>query len=109
MPAAPIDAHESPLRGVEYLQLPLKLMEIAGAQHFSRGWPRETRSTLALEKTCKWREAMKERKFVEVPLYPVFSQVLLLSKQQGAFVLWEATLLNTSRAAENQATLRNGF
>lgn len=93
MPAAPMDIHESLLRGVEYLQLPLKLMEIAGAQHFSRGWPSKTGSTLTLEKSCKQREALKERKSAEVPPHPISSQVLLLPKQQGAFVPGEAALL----------------
>lgn len=38
-------------------------------------------------------EDLKERKFAEVPPCPVSSQVFLLLKQQGAFVLWEAALL----------------
>lgn len=40
-------------------------------------------------------EVLKERKFAEVPTCPVSSQVFLLLKQQGAFVLWGTALLKT--------------
>lgn len=71
MPTAHMD--ESPLRSVGYLQLPLKLMDIAGAQHCFKGWSRETGSTLTLKKTCKQREVLKERKFAEAPYIPFFT------------------------------------
>lgn len=45
----------------------------ACAQHFSRGWLRN----MGTGKNCKRREALKERKWAEVPLHPTSLQVLV--------------------------------
>lgn len=72
MPTVPMDTHESPLRSVEYLQFPLKLMDITGAQHFFKGWLRETGESPNPEKNLRAERILKKRKFAEAPYIPFF-------------------------------------
>lgn len=88
-----MDVHESPLRGVEYLQHPLKLMEIACAQHFSRGWLRETGTPWHCKKTASGGRLWGKENDLKSRYIALLYKSLL--KQQGAFVLWVAVLLKT--------------